>query len=210
METRRIGRLTKGCIFFVQGISIIALILAAEVRAEFYSFRGEDGFAYFTNVPGAGRIKVGVQLTKELSISGSPIRSVNTARTVELSYDPIIISAGEQLSVDPDLIRAVIKAESNFDSRAVSPKGAQGLMQIMPLTARELGIADPFDPAENVRGGVRYLRSLLDTFNGDYSLALAAYNAGPSRVLNKRGIPAIPETQLYVKQVLEYLQRFKN
>jgi len=115
-----------------------------------------------------------------------------------------IHEASRAYGLDPDLVAAVIRAESNFNPNAVSRKGAQGLMQIMPGTARLLGLQDAFDGRENIHGGCRYLRSLLDEFNGDIKLALAAYNAGRDNVLKYNGIPPFSETRNYVRQVLLY------
>jgi len=103
--------------------------------------------------------------------------------------------------VDPDLIRAMVAVESDFDMSAVSPKGAEGLMQIMPGTGRDLGLLNPFDGSQNLEAGIRYFKSLLDAF-GDIRLALAAYNAGPARVTKTGGVPDIPETRAYVDRVL--------
>jgi hypothetical protein len=213
----------KGLCYAVCAL-LLLLCLITEAEANLYTFRGEGETAYFTNVPGEGRKKVKLTLKVDgtphrNTRQGNPDRSLVKAKKtdrptsawlIDQSYDPIIASASEQFAVDPDLVRAVIKAESNFNARAVSPKGAQGLMQIMPLTAYELGVVDPFDPGENIHGGVKYLRYLLDVFREDYELALAAYNAGPSRVANKNRIPSIPETQGYVKRVLEYFKLMKN
>jgi soluble lytic murein transglycosylase-like protein len=112
-----------------------------------------------------------------------------------------IEAAASRHNVDPNLVRAVIKVESNFNPRAVSRKGAMGLMQLMPDTARQLNVAHPFDANENVDAGVRHLRSLLDSFGGDVRLSLAAYNAGAKAVQRSNGIPANPETRNYVKQI---------
>jgi len=103
--------------------------------------------------------------------------------------------------LDPNLIRAMVTVESDFDLAAVSPKGAEGLMQIMPGTGRDMGLVDPFDGSQNLEAGIRYFKSLLDTFH-DLRLALAAYNAGPARVAKAGGVPDIPETQAYVDRVL--------
>jgi soluble lytic murein transglycosylase-like protein len=115
--------------------------------------------------------------------------------------DSIIESAAQRHSVDSNLVRAVIKVESNFNPRAVSRKGAMGLMQLMPATARNLNVADPFDPQQNVDAGVRHLRELLDTFGGDLNLSLAAYNAGPTAVVRNKGVPPYAETQHYVRRI---------
>jgi soluble lytic murein transglycosylase-like protein len=125
-------------------------------------------------------------------------------------YDRIIRYYGVRYDIDPHLIRAVIRTESAFDARAVSKKGAQGLMQLMPATAKELMVGDPFDPDANINGGTRYLRYLLNTFQQDLRLALAAYNAGPTLVKKKQAIPQIPETVQYVDRVLKYYRDYKN
>ena len=126
------------------------------------------------------------------------------ARSLQDSIESVATEHG----VDPLLVKAVIKTESNFDPEAVSAKGALGLMQLMPATARELRVTNPLDPLENVTGGTRYLRTLLDSYDGNVALSLAAYNAGPGRV--KDAIPNIPETRTYVARVLRHYASYRQ
>ena len=123
------------------------------------------------------------------------------------SFDNLIVDAGTRYGVDPSLVKAVVLAESGMNPTAVSRSGAQGLMQLMPFTAEELNVTDPFDPAQCIDGGTRYLAKMLKIFNGNRRLALAGYNAGPNRVKPKMRVPDIPETQTYVERV-EALRRY--
>jgi len=123
----------------------------------------------------------------------------------ESAYSGLIEAAGRKYNVDPALIRQVIMAESGFDSQAVSSAGAQGLMQLMPGIAASYGVTDSFDPAQNIDAGTHLLRDLLNRFQGDARLALAAYNAGPGAVEKYRGIPPYEETQAYVRRILTQL-----
>jgi soluble lytic murein transglycosylase-like protein len=126
------------------------------------------------------------------------------------AYDAIISEAAAKYNIDPALLKAVIHAESGFKPNAVSPAGAQGLMQLMPSTAAALGVTDPFDPEQNIYAGARYLRAQLDRFGGDVALALAAYNAGPGAVARYGGVPPYKETQRYVQRVLELRNAYLN
>ncbi|BBO69177.1 hypothetical protein DSCA_31070 [Desulfosarcina alkanivorans] len=126
-----------------------------------------------------------------------------------IPFHGIIVRAAGRYEVDPDLIRAIILAESGYNPNAESKKGARGLMQLMPSTARAMGVQDAYDPAENIDGGVRYFKSLLDRFDGDVQLALAAYNAGSRHVRNYEGIPPFKATQRYIKKVLHFHEKFK-
>jgi len=171
--------------------------------ADLYTFTDEEGVAYYTNVPGEGRMKVPIPLKKAISKPFIP----SSQKEV---YEPMIVTASERYSLDPDLVRAVIKAESNFNHRAVSPKGAMGLMQLMPATAQKMAVNNPFNPVENIHAGVRYLSELLHLFNWNLPLALAAYNAGPWRVIERNEIPSIKETMDYVERVMTYYKSRKN
>ena len=128
---------------------------------------------------------------------------------VDHSFDELIARTARSFRVDPALVKAVVATESNFEITAVSRVGAQGLMQLMPETAREMGVLAPFKPSENLRGGVRYLREMLDRY-GDTRLALAAYNAGPKAVDRHDGIPPYPETKAYVARVLDYYRGYQS
>ncbi|MDX1801088.1 MAG: lytic transglycosylase domain-containing protein [Marinobacter sp.] len=141
-----------------------------------------------------------------------PNSSVNwrTTPLFRTSYRHEIKTAATEFDVDPALVRAVIHAESDFNPRALSPKGAQGLMQLMPATARELGVRDAGVAADNIRGGVKYLAGLLQRFDGNVKLATAAYNAGPGAVDRFGGVPPYPETEAYVKRVGILSERYAS
>lgn len=127
----------------------------------------------------------------------------------EPPFHRLILQAANNHDIEPALIRAVILAESNYNPKAVSKRGARGLMQLMPRTAAALGVVDLFDPAENINGGVKYLRQLLDRFDNDTRLALAAYNAGSRHVRNYNGVPPFRATRLYIKKVFKYQTLFQ-
>jgi soluble lytic murein transglycosylase-like protein len=143
---------------------------------------------------------------KKIAINRPLARSTRDSSPQTINI--FIQAAATEHGVDPLLIKAIIKAESNFDPTAVSPKGAQGLMQLMPATARDLQVADPFDPQDNITGGTRYLRNMLDNYGWDIELSLAAYNAGPGKV--KDAIPNIPETRMYIAKVLDNYQAYRK
>jgi transglycosylase-like protein with SLT domain len=126
------------------------------------------------------------------------------------AYDAIIDEASREYGVDPHLVRAVIRAESQFDPMAESGAGAKGLMQLMPILSRELGVQDPFDPRENIFGGVKYLGKLLDRHHGNVTLALASYNAGPRNVARYKGVPPFKETRGYVKKISKMMAEARD
>ena len=125
-------------------------------------------------------------------------------------FHPIIIEVAGRHEVDPALVRAIIMAESGYNPKAVSKRGAKGLMQLMPLTAKSLGVRDIFDPEHNINGGVEYFKRLLNQFDGNVKLALAAYNAGSRKVKKYKGIPPFNATKIYIKKVFEYYEIYKE
>ncbi len=146
--------------------------------------------------------------SEKKSISSPFIRNTPNGATA-LRLDEVVNSASGRYRLDPDLVNSVIKAESGFNARAVSPKGAQGLMQLMPGTASTLGVPNAFDPQANVEGGTKYLRELLERYDFDLVKALAAYNAGPQRVEQFKGVPPYYETRAYVARVVRDFNRKK-
>ncbi len=165
--------------------------------AEIYQFIGPNGSISLTNVPSDSRYR-------KIDIESSRFHSALSEQELE----PVIRRYSSQHRLHPALIRAIIKAESNFDPRAVSRAGAIGLMQLMPQTAVRLDVRDMYDPDDNVGGGTKYLRQLLDRFHGNLPLALAAYNAGESAVEHYQALPPFDETRQYVRKVLRYYRTF--
>lgn len=174
-------------------------LLAGSVCADIYRYEDDEGVVHFTDAPTSKKFKIFMRdlrkdqqlRTRFRAASGNP-----------QEFEHLITAAAAKYGVSASLVRAVIQAESGYNPQAVSRTGAGGLMQLMPGTAKSLKVADRFDPGQNVDGGVRYLRFLLDTFKGDVSLALAAYNAGLSKVAKYGGIPPYEETRTYVNRVL--------
>ena len=146
----------------------------------------------------------------EVLVHSSPFARYTPNSPAMLGLNEVVNSASGRYRLDPDLVNSVIKAESGFNARAISPKGAQGLMQLMPGTATALGVPNAFDPQANVEGGAKYLRELLERYNFDLVKALAAYNAGPQRVEQYKGVPPYYETRAYVARVVRDFNKKKT
>ena len=178
------------CASVLMGISVC--------EADIYRSVDDDGVVCYTDIPFNKTAK------RVIKTDAAPDgqKSENRGEGQKKAFHSIVKEKAAQYDLDPSLIHAVIKAESNGNPHAVSHKGAKGLMQLMPTTAYDLRVGNPFDPEENIDGGTRYLKALIERFNGDLTLALAAYNAGPKRVEKCGTVPQIPETKQYVKRVL--------
>jgi soluble lytic murein transglycosylase-like protein len=178
-------------------VFFLCLLMATETVADIYRYRDEQGVWHFTNIQtGDTRFKIYIR------------EGQRTASQYIKKYDGIIDEASRRFGLEPSLVKAVIKAESDFDHEAVSDKGAQGLMQLMPTTAANMEVKDVFDPEENIVGGARYLSQLMERFGKNTELAIAAYNAGPEAVQTHGGIPPFAETKTFVQRVLRYYQQF--
>jgi len=173
---------------------ILVFAYAPLCLADFYAYTDSSGRMHISNAPKSASYVMIMRETRE--------KKAVTAD--KASIERIIAVKSEKYGVDPALVKALIKAESDFKNTAVSEDGARGLMQLMPATAREMGVADSSDPAQNIDGGVRYLSRLLTMFGSDTGLALAAYNAGENAVIRYGAIPPFSETKDYVKKVLRY------
>jgi soluble lytic murein transglycosylase-like protein len=184
------------------------LLLPVAGYSAVYGYVDEHGVYHFTNITPVGRKFQTVIGDKSKS---AVTKSLYAASIGNNSYDHLILRHSETHGIDPSLVKAVVRAESNFNPYAVSQKGAQGLMQLMPDTAKLMRVGNAFDPDENIRGGTRYLRYLGDTFQGDLELVLAAYNAGPNKVIgNGMNVPPIEETRNFIKRVKYFYNKLKN
>lgn len=183
----------------------IMFVLFAELdsSADIYKYTSDNGAVYFTNTPMEGNVFVVIKEKEKIS----PQKVNKKSDNVRADFYSMAEEKAKEHNIDPQLVRAVIKAESNWNPNAISPKGAQGLMQLMPSTASIMGVSNPFNPEANIDGGVRYLKYLLQKFNGNLTLALAAYNAGPKLVEKLKSVPSIPETIMYVRRVMNYYSK---
>ncbi len=188
---------------FLYGLWVVILVLIStpgKSHADIYMYLDSNGVLHFSNVPTSSQYR--------LYIKERPGRTIESG--TPKSYDRIIREAARIHGVSEPLLKAIIKAESNFDPRAVSKKGAKGLMQIMPDNYRSLNILNPFNPRENIMGGAKYFKTLHNRYNGRLPLVLAAYNAGPTVVDKYKSIPPFPETQNYVEKVMKYYYVYKK
>lgn len=183
-------------------ILVIVIFTFTESHADIHRYISEDGTMHFTNTPLHGGGKV---IAKD---KGSLEKNKTYFKGNNLQY--LAEKKARKHNISPRLIKAIIKVESSWNPDAVSHKGAMGLMQLMPATAVYMGVANPFVPEQNIDGGIRYLIYLLDKFDGNLELALAAYNAGPGVVKRVRGIPSIPETVAYVNRVMRYYNKSRS
>jgi soluble lytic murein transglycosylase-like protein len=167
------------------------------------SFEGRD-------LKQAAKNKTLIFESDQYEFQKSNVVKFDSRKKAEQFFSPMIIEVANQHDIDPDLIKAIIMAESGYNPQAISKKGAKGLMQLMPKTAEALGVEDIFNPAHNINGGVKYFKQLLRKFEGDIKMALAAYNAGIRRVKEYQGIPPIGATRYYIEKVFEYYQYYKD
>jgi soluble lytic murein transglycosylase-like protein len=186
-------------------LSLLTVFILPSVGfTDVYVYKDKQGVLTFTNVPThAGYRRVFRDSNGQLSGKGD-------SSSYNGSYDDLIRSASDRYDIDADLIRAVIKTESDFNSTARSNKGAMGLMQLMPETARLQEVVNPYDPIDNIEGGVRHLKLLLSRYQGNIELSLAAYNAGIKAVEKFGGIPPFAETKEYVRRVLQHYRTYRS
>jgi soluble lytic murein transglycosylase-like protein len=198
-------------------VALLGVLLvppAARAADTIYSYRDADGVVHFTNAPSDRRFKKIGRLASTTALYGKGKAEV-LARPLPRGgsrdrYREHIRTAAERYKLPEALLLAVMAVESNFDHRAVSEKGAMGLMQLMPGTAKEMYVSDAWDPSQNIEGGARYLRILANQYQGDLVKTLAAYNAGPEAVRRAGGeVPNIPETREYVRKVVALYEAYK-
>jgi soluble lytic murein transglycosylase len=194
----------SGCRFLLSLFlcsAVAGILTPCVAQGDIFRYIDDRGVIHFTNIPSPGS-----QYTLYIKEKPKVIRK----RADMDKVAALVKRYAARYDLEEALVRAVIKVESNYDPAAVSSKGAQGLMQLIPETARDMEVADPFDMEENIRGGSRYLRLMLDLFEGNLDLALAAYNAGPSAVQRCGGIPPYDETLQYVERVKDQYFSFRE
>jgi soluble lytic murein transglycosylase len=182
----------------------VLCVIPVYAYSAIYGYVDDRGIYHFTNIKPAGKQYHIVITDKNKAVAF--VKNFDNS-----SYDTLILHHSNLYGIDPSLVKAVVKAESNFNPNAISPKGAQGLMQLMPDTSKLMKVENPFDPNENIKGGTKYLKYLEETFQGDLELILAAYNAGPSKVVeHKMNVPPIEETRTFIKRVKQFYNKLKQ
>ena len=203
-RNRKVNILRRWAAFFL--FICLCMICPCTALGDIYRYIDADGVVHFTNTPTAEGY---ILYLKEKRGNRVQARTRRFKAGPDV-YDNIILKAARVFGVDHALIKAVIHAESGFNPNAVSSKGARGLMQIMPMNDVSLNISNPFDPSQNIMGGTRYLKRMLNRYNEKLALAIAAYNAGPSAVDKYKRIPPYEETQTYVQRVMSLYSRYKS
>jgi soluble lytic murein transglycosylase-like protein len=186
--------------FLLPFFIILTFFVISPAKADIYLYIDSEGVLHFTNTPTSRRYKVYMPEPNHRSEALFTLKS----------YDDVISEAARRNGLSTSLIKALIHVESYFNPRAISKKGAMGLMQIMPENLSLLNIDDPFDPWENIMGGAAYLKAMLERFSGQLPLALAAYNAGPTAVEKYNDIPPYPETRNYVRKVMRFFHLYQQ
>lgn len=191
-------------------VCLALLAVAAPASATVFAYTDKDGVIHLTNIPNDPRYRPYPLSGKNNTFKWQDdIGKLRRVHKVDVqSYDELIVEAALYYTLPPALVKAVVAVESSFEPAAVSHAGAQGLMQLIPSTARAMQVRDPFDPRDNIYGGARYLRIMANEFKGNVRLTVAAYNAGPKRVTRAGGVPEIDETQRYVRRVLTLYQHY--
>ena len=198
--------------YTLASLCLLGLGLCSTAQANIYAYTDADGSVSLSNVPADNRYKVLVPEQKGTAGTASlpDPGGLPLTRTSKARYDRIVEEVARAHGLEGALLHAVISVESHYNPKAISKKGAAGLMQLMPATAKRYGVSDSLDPAQNLHGGAKYLRDLLTLFNSDLSLALAAYNAGENAVIrNGNRIPPFLETRNYVPRVLDYYRQYR-
>jgi soluble lytic murein transglycosylase-like protein len=190
----------KSFSYIVITLLVFSGVCAGLVQADVYSYIDEKGTVHFSNAPSASHFN---------NRNHAKYLRKYRKQTDKREYELYIRESAKKYKLDPHLVRAVIEAESNFDCYAVSCRGARGLMQLMPGTAGDMEVNNSFNARQNIEGGCRYLRNMLDLFDGNIILAVAAYNAGPRKVKKYNKVPPYSETKAYVKTVLAHYKRYK-
>lgn len=189
-------------------IAIALATTSAAYSADMFIYKDDNGVLLLTDNP--FHSKASENFKKSYSMPGGGINGTKSNVLVVRRYDTFISSSAKKYRLDPNLVRAVVIVESGYNERATSSSGARGLMQLMPMTAQQLGVENCFDPKQNIEGGTKYLRYLIDRFGGDITLALAAYNAGPLNVEKHGKVPPFNETKRYISKIYDIYKGHKK